>query len=59
MGKGMSLWNCNLQWVHCPFTGRHVDEYGDSDEMINERRRLKYSQKKKPPFSFNLSGQCY
>jgi hypothetical protein len=33
-----------------------VDEYGDPDEMINKRRRMKYSEEKL--FSVPLSGQC-
>jgi len=49
------VWNCNLQWAHCPLTGWQVDEYGDRDGMIAERRRLKYSEKKL--FNVPLSGQ--
>jgi hypothetical protein len=51
----MPLWNCNLQWDHCPLTGWQVGEYGDPDGMITEGKRLKYSDKKL--FSVTLSGQ--
>jgi len=37
-------------------TGWQVDEYGDPDGMITERRRLKYSEEKL--FSVPLSRQC-
>jgi hypothetical protein len=37
-------------------TGWQVDEYGDPDGMIIERRRLGYSEKKL--FSVTLFGQC-
>jgi hypothetical protein len=33
-----------------------VEEYGDPDGMINERRILKYSEEKL--FCVTLSGQC-
>jgi hypothetical protein len=40
----------------CPLTGWQMDEYGDPDGMITERKRLKYSEEKL--FIVNPSGQC-
>ena len=37
-GKDTYLCSCNLQWGQCPLTGWQMDEYGDPDRMITEKK---------------------